>query len=261
MSQVGPVDIAVTDAMLRGAQIQFRGRAYNASIQGNVLSGGLGGIRLDGEATAAFNAWNNVVVARNIIYDFSDFGFYASGRGTVTVEGNTIDGDPFLRSPYRAPGGKWGDGFANLRAVRAYNTVLAARYNSIRNVGRVFTGTAPTDHLFDANILYCNPVAHGVHADNVGIADIANPGLYGSVVIEDGDPASATFGTVLNTCPVRSQSMPTSGKYVTGHVVWSAGYLVQGSAGNQYTVLGWRRLTTGTGHVLGTDWAPLKCLA
>lgn len=52
-------------------------------------------------------------------------------------------------------------------------------------------------------------------------------------------------------------AMPTSGTYKQGDYVdnSSASIAEQGSSGAGYTVAGWRRLTTGSAHVLGTDWA------
>lgn len=52
----------------------------------------------------------------------------------------------------------------------------------------------------------------------------------------------------------------TASGWEAGDVGWHANPTVQGSAGSRYTVLGWRRLTTGTGNVLGTDWVEMRVL-
>jgi hypothetical protein len=79
-------------------------------------------------------------------------------------------------------------------------------------------------------------------------------------IIIDGDPASATFDTVL-TIPVNyASSMPTSGTYVYGHVVEASVPILSGTAPNRYLVSGWRRITTGSDHVLNTDWFEMRTL-
>lgn len=49
-----------------------------------------------------------------------------------------------------------------------------------------------------------------------------------------------------------SLSVPASGSYTQGDFVWN---LQPSLDANSMAVLGWSRLTTGSGHVIGTDWA------
>ena len=59
-----------------------------------------------------------------------------------------------------------------------------------------------------------------------------------------------TAGTVI---PVSyASAVPASGKYFAGEIVYKTNPALDGS---NMTLLGWRRLTTGTAHVSGTDWA------
>lgn len=53
-------------------------------------------------------------------------------------------------------------------------------------------------------------------------------------------------------------AMPTSGSYTQGDIVFNRNPTIVGSAGLRYTVLGWRRITTGSSHVLGTDWTEMR---
>jgi hypothetical protein len=48
-----------------------------------------------------------------------------------------------------------------------------------------------------------------------------------------------------------SAAIPTAGAYTAGDIVYNTGTTQDG---NNMHVLGWRRLTTGTGHILNTDW-------
>lgn len=50
-----------------------------------------------------------------------------------------------------------------------------------------------------------------------------------------------------------SSSIPTAGAWVTGDFVANTAPAISGGR----VLLGWSRLTTGSGHVSGTDWAPV----
>lgn len=50
----------------------------------------------------------------------------------------------------------------------------------------------------------------------------------------------------------RSSAQPSSGSYGIGSFVFNTAPTVSGGK----TLLGWQRLTTGSGHVAGTDWSP-----
>lgn len=51
----------------------------------------------------------------------------------------------------------------------------------------------------------------------------------------------------------RAAAMPTSGTYGIGSFVFNTAPSVVGGK----TLIGWQRLTTGSGHVAGTDWTPV----
>lgn len=53
---------------------------------------------------------------------------------------------------------------------------------------------------------------------------------------------------------------PTTGSWVTGDYVQNTAPAVAGSAGSQYVVKGWIRLTTGANNALGTDWVEDRAL-
>lgn len=61
-----------------------------------------------------------------------------------------------------------------------------------------------------------------------------------------GDPANNEFSVSS------SAALPTTGTFAIGSFVYNTAPTVV--AGK--TLLGWQRLTTGSGHVLGTDWSP-----
>jgi hypothetical protein len=82
-----------------------------------------------------------------------------------------------------------------------------------------------------------------------------------NAIIYDGNPSSAAFKEIITVPDIAAISIPTSGTYVKGHVVKNvAGTVVNPGAGQEYYVIGWQRITTGSGHVLNTDWKELRCL-
>lgn len=66
----------------------------------------------------------------------------------------------------------------------------------------------------------------------------AKPGLSPSITWED--------------------TIPTTGYYLRGSIVWQRAPQILGIAPNQYIDSGWRRITTGSTHVPGTDWVAIK---
>ena len=55
-------------------------------------------------------------------------------------------------------------------------------------------------------------------------------------------------------------AMPTTGTYQQGDFVPNSTPSILGGAGNKYVVNGWIRLTSGSAHVLNTDWAEARTL-
>jgi len=59
---------------------------------------------------------------------------------------------------------------------------------------------------------------------------------------------------------VYAAAMPAAGTFSVGDIVYNTAPTIQGVGGSKYAVLGWYRMTTGTAHVLNTDWTELRCL-
>lgn len=58
-----------------------------------------------------------------------------------------------------------------------------------------------------------------------------------------------------------SAAMPATGSYVAGDIVDKSGAVTEaGGAGSKYIVEGWKRITTGSLHVLNTDWFERRTL-
>jgi hypothetical protein len=266
----GPVDPAVPAGAFFGIGSTLRSQIYvinngqNISISNNVLWGGGQGIWLDGTTGSAYLSWQDVLIIGNSISNFIQRGIYVEGEGgAVSIKSNLIDGDPLHTNPERLPNGKWSSNWNLCSSIHfAGNSAKGIiQGNDFRNVGVVFRGASEDNHTWLNNVMACNPVSTGYQANNIGIGNISRPLRLGSVVlVEDGDPASATYGQVLNSCVTSSTVLPSTGKYVEGHFVQKSDPIVAGSGGSQYIVYGWIRMTTGTGHVLNTDWCETRTL-
>jgi hypothetical protein len=51
-----------------------------------------------------------------------------------------------------------------------------------------------------------------------------------------------------------STTVPTTGTWKVGDFVLKSNPVVAGAGGSQYVISGWRRITSGSGNVLNTDW-------
>jgi hypothetical protein len=56
------------------------------------------------------------------------------------------------------------------------------------------------------------------------------------------------------------EAMPTTGTYNAGDFCWKVNPSEAGTAGSRYILQGWRRLSTGSAHVLNVDWAEMRML-
>lgn len=249
LGKLGFSDVAVTAGMIGGDQIEILNHGRNFLIANNNLTGGGRAVYLHGTASSAYLSWKNVLVANNIMGNFTTAAVNYVGEGIITIDGNMVDGDPFHESSERTAGGCWSSITPTHTAFRSSGGVYGIfNNNTIRNCGRVVAGSG-NEYWGGGNRLFCNPVALGGSTSNVGIAYL-DPPRIGTLHIEDGDPASSTYGKVLNICPTSASSIPSSGTFVQGHVVMN-------SQPSRTVAVGWVRLTTGSSHAIGTDWLPL----
>lgn len=271
-ARLGPVSTAITTAnlglalasTLRG-QIAITNSARFAVISNNTLFGGNMGISLNGTNGSAYQSWDDVRISDNQIAQYFRDGVNVTGEGNVVVSGNIFNGDPLNTHLYRGINGKWtfpgGGDFFNT-AVRIDGGFAEITSNSFRNVQVPLALIALADAGMGENTYYCNPVNAAQDVNNIGIGNLTTVYARGAdnVVIMDDDPASATFGKSLSLCSKTATAIPTSGTYLTGHFATNVNKTVLGVALSRYMVLGWSRLTTGSAHVLNTDWSEARVL-
>jgi hypothetical protein len=271
-ARLGPVSTAITTAnlglalasTLRG-QIAITNSARFAVISNNTLFGGNMGISLSGTNGSAYQSWDDVRISDNQIAQYFRDGVNVTGEGNVVVSGNMFNGDPLNSHLYRAANGKWtfpGGGDTFNTAVRVDGGFSEITSNSFRNVQVPLALIALADVGVGENTYYCNPVAAAQDVNNIGIGNLNSVYARGAdnVVIMDDDPASGTFGKSLSLCSKTATSIPTTGTYLIGHFSTNVNKAVLGAASSQYMVLGWSRLTTGSAHVLNTDWSEARVL-
>lgn len=267
LGRSGPSNPAITPTTLGysgdSAHFYLQGGLNNVSLCNNVSWGAYKGVNIIAGGTTTPNLID-VSINGNSFVNYGYVGVQANGRGVIEIRNNLFDGDPLCSSPLRGANGTWAAASQdNFAAVWQANPEAGVSFvgNSIKNVAQVYMGPDPSLILANNNTLYANPVA-AVSNSNVGIRSINIPvaGQSNSLVVLDGNPTSATFCQVLNTCLVASSSVPTAGKYLTGMFVANSNPSVSGTAGSRYTVQGWSRLTNGSGHVLNTDWAEVRAL-
>ncbi|MFC0182576.1 hypothetical protein ACFFJX_08370 [Pseudarcicella hirudinis] len=57
-----------------------------------------------------------------------------------------------------------------------------------------------------------------------------------------------------------SSTMPTTGNFNAGVTVWNDNPMLYTTYGVNYSILGWKRLTSGSSHALGVDWYAIRSI-
>lgn len=243
-NRAGWLDPALTAQLLtNGWGITLRGSVRNALITGNVVAGMRtgSGFRISGSSTKL----RNVRIANNIVSDCGA-GFTSHTDITtyqdVQLIGNAFDLDPYLKHANRSTAGTWTSTTSPTGVLCNSTTGITIEGNTFKNAQRITDGSNVS---INGNVIYADPAATGYSASNKGVGNCPAAGPQYWYVIENSDPTSSSFNTVSNFCARQTTAIPSTGKYVTGMFVADA------STG---TGLGWKRITTGTGHVLSTDW-------
>jgi Right handed beta helix region len=229
----------------------------NAIIEGNTINtSGDKAIFFKVGAAPAVLSFDNFTVRNNKISNFKSYGVFWEGNTLssqgINLAGNEFDGDPLFTSTNRGTNGTWVANTVPSAVYVPFVSGLKIDGNDFKNVARATTTSTGINNFF-GNTVRADPAVAGFSTSNKGIGNAPKSGLEFKYVIEDCDPTSATYGQILNQTVNDSTAVPTSGKYVEGHVVQNTNPTIAGTR-NRF-VYGWKRLTTGTAHVLGTDWA------
>ena len=260
-------DPTVTSSYYQTHGIVIETPSTNVQINGNSISGmgaGFSAVILAIAGSANVQDMASFTVQNNSFVDCPGSGLLCTALGSGTgakqliIQNNTFDLDPYFRAASHNADNTFSTAFGIL-GIQVSNTIgWMAGGNVFKNCGTtgladdVLTESAP-------NIVYADFAGAGNNASNKGVRNLP-PAAYNIIVPIDGDPTSSTFGQIANTVQMRSAAIPAAGRYVAGHRVLKDAAVVAGAASSQYVITGWVRATTGSGHVLNTDWYEMRTL-
>jgi len=202
---------------------------------------------------------NKIVDCPGIGLDFS----MASGiHRNVSVRDNVIDLDPLLRHPSHNSDNTWASTTATTCILTGNAQLVGtADGNTFGHAARIVDTPSRMSWGPSNEAVWQPNGGTGLDgtATNRGIRYIPS-GVRFIHTIYNGDPSSPSFKNILTKPMMFASSMPSTGTYVYGHVTEASIPILSGTTGSRYLVTKWVRLTTGSGHVLNTDWAEARSL-
>jgi len=249
-------NLSVTEAQLNTRGMYVSGALRNSTIKDNVFQTTAARC-IEFLGTPADGNYDGLLIDGNQFIDFKEAGiFYGLIPTTqrITVSNNSFDADPHFTSSYRGPNGTWANWTFPYGLYCPSLSGLNIRNNRFRNMTDSLVMPTPaglnTSGVVKDNVLYCDPLVPHYSTTNKGIAQVHPAGAEYSHIIEVCDPTDANYGKIKSPTVFSALVVPTSGTYVTGHFVTNSNPVVSGGA----LTIGWMRLTTGSSHVVGTDW-------
>ena len=171
------------------------------------------------------------------------------------IDNNIFDIDPFQTSSGRGSHGTWtSPGQDAIYSQSSPNLSVSVLRNTFRNVyadSNVDSSAPPANWLWQDNILQADPNSVGGSDPTSRGVGLARRSAGTRLQQLDSDPASSTYGQVLNGGQTVSGGVPTAGKWLYGD------YVREGTPSAAQPFAGYFRATTGTGQALGTDWWPV----
>lgn len=258
---------AITSTFFAVTGIYFEGPVRGLSIDSNVLSGGGVGtkaIEIAGHDDANGIDRDGCLVTNNIITDWPGTGITLSTSGVVSaiaIRNNWLDLDPLFRHSTHASNNTWSSTTSVYGISAVSENFGIAAGNTFMHMANV---TSNTDGFCYENnyVVYDPNGTTGLNgpANCRGVRNVPDT-LGFTCLIYDGNPSSATFKKITTVPKLTANTRPTAGTYVAGHIVRNTvPSVVSPGAGQEYSVFGWQRLTTGSSHTLNTDWKELRCL-
>lgn len=232
------------------------GNTNNVTVLNNQFSGMFHCFYFDGMTDFGLDAFRG-----NSCSDMASDGVFVNtaARGTVLLDDNTFDLDPYLTSPHRGANGAWADAGGPPMFYVYKNTSLAfiARRNVLRNASAVGFNTAAPSTLYTLqdNIVQADPSIVGSFSNvNRGVGTLYPTGGF-HLLQTDSNPTSPTYGQVLtNGAADEWAGMPVAGKWMQGQALWNS------SAGPDNPYAAFLRATTGTANTLNADWFAVPLL-
>jgi len=167
-------------------------------------------------------------------------------------DGNLVNMDPMVRSAKSNTDGTY-DSTGLPAAIDGGNlTGYTVSNNHFMHCNRMIATNVFDNLIVYNNVGYCNPAALGFSTSNVGIGEMLRQAQGFRYIVLDMSPISATYLNFTNVMQDSESAQPSAGTYIEGWFTKNRAALTVD--GNANILVGWIRLTTGTGHVAATDW-------
>lgn len=254
VQNVGPYTGSVIEADFYDRHYQFKGTIRNCLFEGNISYGAGTPVTITDYMNGTPIEADNLIVRNNILTNFSGAAAVDyDGNAIILAEGNVIDGDPLHRHANRSANGTWTSGITPA-AYRATKGKILVKGGSVKNVGGVLAeASGGKVSVLSAIIVAGDLAGFGDLAASKGIRHVPR-GIPVDYAKTNSDPSLAGFGQTLSVTERYADAVPTSGHYLEGQVVMRPHPQVVSGA----LVQGWVRMTTGSAHVLGTDWREIR---
>jgi hypothetical protein len=174
----------------------------------------------------------------------------------ITVRNNLFNLDPYRQSSnsnvngsYVAQGLPRGIDLGN-------NKGLIVTGNNFYNTCEAIQSNSQTSLIISENYLNCGVITStGFNAAHKGVGVILPPALGYRINEIDADPTSATYLNVVHTQYDGAGAQPSTGSWVISAFVKNTAPTIDG---NSMSLVGWLRISTGSGNVAGADWVAVR---
>jgi len=283
-------DLSYDSASGKVVGVALSGKFADVVLANNTFSGLYDGIAFTGTTNSGANGYCHSMSIKNnsfvdiqvaALANINDSDSLYMDFGSITIASNKFDLDPFylgiedqdqtvhVDTKFRRDNGSWNiTGIQGLdyrvracfitRGVVTGSVVM--QHNSFKNLSVIIgenvdtTISQPATLIFGQNVLHIGIGSTDVALgnNNLGIAQRLLLGQWTVFAYYDADIASPDFGEYQTTV-YSSSTVPASGYYTLGHVVVKA----NPTSGTYFYLV---RATSGTNHVVGTDWLEIDAV-
>lgn len=258
-SVVATVLAANVPSLLQVPGIDFAGPVQKSVVRGGIISPykerAIGFTNNNYDYAVQDLIISDLALSRSVDSPLIEFTHGVMREFDVTIRNCSFDVDPYQESSNRISplDGGWNNGSLQSVGIDLEFVTGATVTNcEFRNCYKPMEATLATTLVKDC-LVYAEPAATGWNSGNKGVGFIDFNGAGYTTIVVDSDPTAATYRDLITMPRPDNSSKPSSGTYVQGFFVKN-----REPAAASPTVYGWLRLTTGTGHVAGTDWKELS---
>lgn len=224
----------------------------------NNVRGSITGNEIYNAHAAGIHCLSNASIKNNRI-DTAQQGAYLGDWSTSVSQGefsqNTVS-NTTLEGVYIAPRSTVG---WKIKANEFTNCVLPANVGTGSGKSpsvihcEVSGGLSVTDNTF-VDTQSSQTLNSAVYFNNFGGAVVERNTLRVSSGFSRGMLDMTSSANISNPHIERFNAIPSFGFWTIGDEIQNTSPSLQGTAGSQYIIDGWKRITTGTGNVINTDW-------